>query len=187
MDRRQRKSREAIFQAFTILLAEQDYPQITVQEIVDCADVGRATFYAHFETKDYLLKEYCQELFCHIFDRESDNTHQHRHVFDCEGSKFAFQHLCEHIANNDNGILKLLSSSNNDLFFRYFRNDLRSLIVQHRTLFESAKSKTVPESFWEDYLVSTFIETIKWWIAHGMKESPAEITAYFMHVVDSKA
>ena len=56
MDRRQRKTREAIFSAFTELLSQKDYTQITVGEIIALADVGRATFYAHFETKDYLLK-----------------------------------------------------------------------------------------------------------------------------------
>jgi AcrR family transcriptional regulator len=59
MDRRQRKSRESIFSAFTDLLSEKDFTQITVGEIIERADVGRATFYAHFETKDYLLIELC--------------------------------------------------------------------------------------------------------------------------------
>ena len=47
----------SIFNAFTALLSEKDFNQITVGEIIDGADVGRATFYAHFETKDFLLKE----------------------------------------------------------------------------------------------------------------------------------
>ena len=56
MDRRQRKSRQAIFRAFTELLKKENYSKITVQQIIDLADVGRTTFYTHFETKDALLR-----------------------------------------------------------------------------------------------------------------------------------
>ena len=63
MDRRQRKTREAIFKAFTELLSRKNFDQMTVGEIIESADIGRATFYSHFETKDYLLEEFCKELF----------------------------------------------------------------------------------------------------------------------------
>ena len=41
MDRRQRKTREAIFRAFTELLADKDFARITVGEIIDRADIGK--------------------------------------------------------------------------------------------------------------------------------------------------
>ncbi|MBQ8267307.1 MAG: TetR/AcrR family transcriptional regulator, partial [Clostridia bacterium] len=115
MDRRQRKTREAIFKAFTKLLAKKDFNNITVGEIIERADIGRATFYAHFETKDFLLKELCRELFCHIFDAES-GEHNHRHIFDCDAPDSVFLHLFRHLQKNDNQILDLLSVENNELF-----------------------------------------------------------------------
>ena len=127
MDRRQRKTREAIFGAFTQLLAQKDFSHITVGEIIEQADVGRATFYAHFETKDYLLKAFCEELFCHIFDMETENAHSHKHIFDCEGSPSAFVHLFQHLQRNDQNILLLLSSQNNDLFLSYFKSNKQKL------------------------------------------------------------
>ena len=70
MDRRQKKTREAIFNAFCELLSKKRYEQITVGEIIERADVGRATFYAHFETKDFLLKELCAECGLEKFHTE---------------------------------------------------------------------------------------------------------------------
>ena len=183
MDRRQRKTREAIFGAFTELVSKKDFNQITVGEIIERADIGRATFYAHFETKDFLLKEFCEELFCHIFDTENNDVQGHRHIFDCEGSDSAFLHLFEHLYKNDNNIISLLSSQNNELFLRYFRGNLEVLVESHLAIFESRKNKDIPDSFWKDHIVSTFADTLKWWIANGMKEAPEVITGYFFKVV----
>lgn len=183
MDRRQRKTREAIFKAFTLLLSENDFAQITVGEIIQTADIGRATFYSHFETKDFLLKEFCEELFCHIFDVENKDEYDHRHIFECNGSDSVFLHLIQHLQKNDNNILNLLSSQNNELFLRYFRTNLEKLVETHLGLFESRRDKNLPEPFWKNYIASTFVETIRWWIDNGMKESPELITEYFFSVV----
>lgn len=183
MDRRQRKSREAIFNAFTALLAKKDYSQITVGEIIAAADIGRATFYAHFETKDYLLKAFCEELFCHIFDTQTDTGHDHRHIFRCSGSDSGFLHLFRHLQKNDNNILSLLASQNNELFLNYFRTNLERLIEQNISLFSLEKHRHIPESFWKNHIISTFLGTLKWWIDHGMKESPELITEYFFTAV----
>ena len=183
MDRRQRKTREAIFNAFTELLSKKDFNQITVGEIIEKADVGRATFYAHFETKDFLLKEFCEELFCHIFDSENDINNEHKHIFDCDTSEPVFLHLLQHLQKNDNNILTLLSSRNNELFLRYFRSNLEILVEGHLDLFESQLDEKIPLPFWKNHIVSTLVETIRWWTENGMSESPEVITEYFFAVI----
>ena len=183
MDRRQRKTREAIFKAFTELVSKKDFNSITVGEIIERADIGRATFYAHFETKDFLLKKFCEELFCHIFDTENSKENGHRHIFECDGSDNVFLHLFKHLYKNDNNILALLSCRNNELFLRYFKSNLDILTESQLQVFESRKSKDIPESFWKDHIASTFVDTLKWWIANGMKESPEVITGYFFKIV----
>ena len=178
MDRRQRKTREAIFNAFTELLSTKKFAQITVNEIIEKADIGRATFYAHFETKDFLLKELIEELFCHLFDSTHDNT-EHRHIFSCNAPDSIFLHLLIHLKQNDNHILDLLSCSNNELFLDNFKENLKNLIISETELFENQKAQKLPRDFYINYVASTFVETVKWWIKSGLKETPQTIEDYF--------
>ena len=69
-----------------------------VAEIIDKAKVGRATFYAHFETKDYLLKSLLEELFSHVFSNKSDD----KNIFNCENYDSVILHLFKHFQKNDN-------------------------------------------------------------------------------------
>jgi AcrR family transcriptional regulator len=54
-DRRVARSRRALKEALTDLILERGYEAVTVQDVIDRADVGRSTFYAHFLDKDDLL------------------------------------------------------------------------------------------------------------------------------------
>lgn len=184
MDRRQKKTREAIFTAFSGLLSRKHYHQISVQEIIDAADVGRTTFYAHFETKDDLLKSLCEELFGHIIDTAMGLPHGHYH-YSC-GSKTdsVFLHLVRHLQENDWNILGLLASENNEFFMRYFKNNLRTLIVLQYADKGMLKNARLPEDFLVNFMASTFVETIVWWLAGGMKETPETITEYYLRLIE---
>jgi len=182
MDRRQKKTRNNIFAAFIELLSEKSYSRITVGEIIERADVGRATFYAHFETKDFLLKELCGELFDHIFDAQT-GSEAHARIFHCDAPDSVFLHLFRHLLQNDNNILQLLSGSNNELFLHYFKNNLTRLVWSQLDMFENRKAPELPEDFWVDHITSTLVETVRWWIDNKMKESPEVITRYFLLAV----
>ena len=51
-DRRQRKTKMAIFRSFEDLVMSRRYDDIKVNDIVENADIGRSTFYDHFKSKD---------------------------------------------------------------------------------------------------------------------------------------
>lgn len=184
MDRRQKKTREAIFRAFTALLSEKNFNQISVQEIIDAADIGRTTFYAHFETKDFLLKELCKELFDHIIDSAIGLPHGHNHYSSGSVSDSVFLHLLHHLQENDHNILELLSSQNNEIFLRYFKSNLKELILLQyadKGLFEKSN---LPKDYLVNHISSSFVETVEWWLSQKMKESPEKITEYFLTVIE---
>ena len=185
MDRRQKKTRDAIFRAFTSLLSEKNYNQISVQDIIDTADVGRTTFYAHFETKDYLLKDLCEELFGHIMDTAMGLPHGHYHcACGCETDS-VFLHLLKHLRENDRNILELLSSQNNEIFLRYFKGNLTKLIITQYADKELLKKSRLPEDYLVNHIASAFVETVDWWLSRKMKESPEEMSEYFLGVIES--
>lgn len=182
MDRRQQKTRNAIFTAFTNLLSENSYNKITVQEIIDTANVGRTTFYAHFPTKDDLLQAMCKELFGHIINSAMDCTHTHGLYSDTNAPESVFCHLLHHLQKNDNHILELLSCENNEIFLRYFKNSLNMLI---QTLFVNQSQNTkLPKDFLINHISGSFVEMVLWWIKGRRKQTPEELDQYFRAVIE---
>lgn len=169
MDRRQQKTRAAIFGAFSVLLSKENYNKITVQEIIDQANIGRTTFYTHFETKDDLLKTMCEELFDHVINGAMVIDHP----------EAVFCHLLKHLEANQN-LLTLLSSENNEIFLRYFKKSLNQLMKQQFSL----KDSKLPEDFLINHISSSFVEMVIWWIDTKQRQSAEELDYYFHYIID---
>lgn len=205
MDRRQQKTRAAIISAFTALLAEKSYGKITVQQIIDAANVGRTTFYAHFETKDDLLRTVCEELFAHIVGSASDCGHTHGLYADGSAPESVFCHLLHHLQEDDGNILEILSSESGELFLRYFKDSLNELVRDQVVgrLGEGAPevagssgaqrvsdplgstgAQRVPEDFLVNHVSSSFVEMVLWWLKGGMRQTPEELDGYFRAVIE---
>ena len=184
MDRRQQKTRQAIYNAFTSLLTEKSYNNITVQNIIDEANVGRTTFYAHFETKDDLLKSVCQELFSHIIVTTMDAAHSCGLYSEQDAPHSVFCHLLQHLKKNDNNILSLLSCKSSDLFLQYFKDSMNELIKKQFTLQTSGSNIDIPQDFLINHITGSFVEMVNWWIKGHMKQTPEELDKYFCAVIE---
>jgi len=153
------KTRKAVYKAFAKLLASKPYSAITIQDIIDEADIGRSTFYSHFETKDELLNDMCMEIFDHVFTGtpEKEAGHDFSHSDNLEGELI---HILYHVQDLDSHIKGILSSESGQIFLRFFKDHLTEV-------FEKIIERTpegVPRDYYLNYLVSGFTETMRWWV-----------------------
>ncbi|MFI3258183.1 MAG: TetR/AcrR family transcriptional regulator [Spirochaetales bacterium] len=179
MDRRQQKTRKAIFNAFSNLLAKKKYSAITVQEIIDEADIGRTTFYAHFETKDMLLQTMCSDIFEHIFSEELPAQKE-----TAKNSKTDFElilsHILFHLKYNEVDVRRILKSESEKEFIEYFKVHTESLFSNYVKCLEIK----VPIDFFLNFLVNAFISTATWWIKTKSTLSPDETARHYMSVIN---
>ena len=176
MDRRQRKTREAIFSALSELLETYRYELITVQMIIDEADIGRSTFYAHFDTKDDLLRSLCLDIFHHVF---YEILPKETEKIDRENLELKLGHILFHLKKSTQNLKGILQSESGDQFMRYFKEHLEELFKRYTSVFPS----DVPEDFLLHHLIGSFSETVKWWISEGMKHKPEKVASYFMKLI----
>src|SRR5205809_3882480 len=61
-DRRTQRTRHNLTHAMVELIQEKRFDDITVQNVIERADVGRATFYSHFRDKEDLFEQQWEQF-----------------------------------------------------------------------------------------------------------------------------
>ncbi|MGN0715841.1 MAG: TetR/AcrR family transcriptional regulator, partial [Anaerovoracaceae bacterium] len=196
MDRRQKKTREAVFNAFERLLERRNYDSITVQEIIDEADIGRSTFYAHFETKDALLQALCTDIFDHVFSPALTREATHDFSASSPGLEPRLTHILYHLQEKQPMLQGLLAEETDSLFMKYFRRYLSEMFagcLSAGSDSPAAPDKPVdypqvacPEDFLLHHAVTAFAETVRWWLCseeHNAAYTPEEVAGFYLSVM----
>ena len=173
MDRRQQKTRQAVFDAFALLLERKNYTNITIQDIIDEANIGRSTFYAHFETKDELLKVLCSEIFDHVFAEKKKKKKTHDFSENGNNIKAEITHILYHLQEHMDYLPGILSGESGDIFMSFFMGHLRELFSHAR-----GSGTAVPRDYILNHMVCDFAETVRWW-ARNTAYTPEQISAFF--------
>ncbi len=97
-DRRVQRTRQLLRSALLSLIREKGFEALSVQDIIDRADVGRATFYAHFDNKEDLLLSGFEELKAALRQRQSEA--QSRATSDDDRALAFSHHMFSHAAEH---------------------------------------------------------------------------------------
>ena len=173
-DRRVSKTKIAIYQAFLKLLNDIGYDATTVQDIIDLADVGRSTFYCHYESKELLLDELCRYLFHHLFEREGHFT-----------TEDYLAHIFLHFQKNQDHVTSLLFSKN-DYFLRQLHKELEHHVYPMLADELKEAHTNLPTSYLQHLVVSNFIETLTWWLKKGQDFTYHEVVKFYLDLLNPK-
>lgn len=179
MDRRQQKTRKAIFDALGILLKTKRFETITVQEIIDVANIGRSTFYAHFETKDDLLKAMCTDIFQHIFNSMLPQELENDFSKGSQNLELKLGHILYHLQESKSNLKGILGGESGELFLHFLKQYLYDLFARYKEEF----NPVVPKDFLLQHLAASFAEAVKWWMTEDTKHSPEEVAHFFMLMI----
>jgi AcrR family transcriptional regulator len=178
-DRRVGKTRKAIFTALNELLQEKKFAKITVQEIIDRADIGRATFYAHFPTKDDVLIGYVEGFFESF--SEQLNGHMER---DAVSKRLPVAALFAHVQDNEKTISGIFMSESGtaliERFKRYWLEKIRPIIEAHIPTGQNSK---IPVDILTSHVVNTIIGLIVFWLQDGQRYTPEQMELYFYELI----
>ncbi|WP_435859459.1 TetR/AcrR family transcriptional regulator [Streptomyces tanashiensis] len=175
-DRRVRRTRAALRQALVELVLERGFHAITVEEITERADVGRATFYAHYRDKEDLLVGIVRDL-AEDRDRLLPAVRQaHAEGFTGLPVKYIFEH-----AEQEKPVYQVVLRGEGD--GRALR-EFTDLIRTHAEAAFRARTEQlgvtprIPLEVVARAWTGELIGLLTWWVENDTGYTAAEITAH---------
>jgi AcrR family transcriptional regulator len=176
-DRRVERTEQLIRSAMLSLVKEKGFETLTVQEIIDRANVGRATFYAHFDSKDDLLASGFEDLRAALRARQQDAQARGRSFDDrvLAYSREMFDHANEYcdvfraMAGKKSGaaVQRLLHKLLADLI----RDDVKRTVGNGE--------HAVPSEAMVQFLAGGLMALLVWWLDGKVRMPIAEVNALF--------
>lgn len=167
-DRRVRRTRRLLTEAFVALVLETGYERISVQDILDRADIGRSTFYAHFRDKQALLEACFDDMRDQL--KAALDTMKPDVPTDPSGpASVLFAHAYQH-----RSVYKALcGKQGGTVVHRYLHRLIGDLLRPHLAAADSG----LPADMVAEYYTSATLGLLIWWIDQGFRFGPARMAA----------
>jgi AcrR family transcriptional regulator len=174
-DRRAARTRRVLHEAMISLILRKGYEAMTIQDIIDKADVGRSTFYAHFTGKEDLLRKGFETLRTELeVARQKAAAARDGHGNEELSFSLAlFEHACAHTH-----IYRVIVGSRGAVVAA---NEIRRVLSElvRKDLCATTDRGGVPRELLVRFVVGAFETVMMWLLERKPKTTPAEADKLF--------
>ena len=176
-DRRIMRTRELLQKALIELIGERGYDAITIRDVAGRANVGRTTFYKHYNSKDELFMS-CHEAMLSEFRMSPLHPLSREELLSSEipaAMTFAYHHLEQRRAR----LSPIFQGKDSQLILRQIRDrSAREIETNLRATFGEAK-RIIPLDMLANYLAGAQIALMQWWLEKRRPHTPENLARTF--------
>jgi AcrR family transcriptional regulator len=177
-DRRVRRTRRALQDALLALMTEKGYEAVTVQDIIDRADVGRSTFYTHYTYKDDLLLDCFADLRSIVEQPATTGPAGRRRLLGFSLPMFRHVHEQQRLARvvfGRPGRTPVLEQIE-ELLAGIVRAEIAALPA-------ADPPSRVPQETLVRYVIGAYLSLLEWWLTADPAISPEDMDRIFQILV----
>lgn len=173
-DRRSERTRRLLGEALTSLMLERRYVDLTVQDILDRANIGRSTFYAHFWDKEDLLTSQIEGMFQALIRQMQETPVARDALFPSLG-------LLRHVQDYYRLYLAQVRGGGMDPVLHTFHLRLCAYAEERLRVWGALPDVSVTMT--AQAVVGAFLALLQWWLEHEMPLSPEALDAWYQQLV----
>lgn len=170
-DRRILRTRDQLGDALIALMHEKQFEDITVQDVLDRAGVGRSTFYVHYSDKDDLFVSDMEDFLDNVAGALKRQGADSKRLFPV---REFFAHIRDarelYAAFVKSGKIHEFRALGQGLFARSIEQRLQNAGVRVDSASRSAHAHA---------LAGSLFSLLDWWIDKGMKTEPEDVDVLF--------
>ncbi|WP_010274353.1 TetR/AcrR family transcriptional regulator [Paenibacillus senegalensis] len=171
-DRRVQKTRALLQEALLDLIVEKGYEAVTVQDLSVRANIGRSTFYFHYEDKEKLLLDCIDQLLSFLQEQKPGSD-------EVEGGGIRFRFslaMLQHVQGHRKVYAAVVGKQGTAVLY-HMKQMLQSIIEDEIRQWRGAGVlKELPDGVLVTYILGSFWTLLHWWMEQG--------TPYTAHQLD---
>lgn len=175
IDRRAARTRKALHGALMSLILRKGYEAITIQDIIDAADVGRSTFYGHYTSKEDLLRNGFQILRKELAEAQ-EGARARTNGLRGEPLEFSVA-MFEHAAGYRDVYLALVGGRGGFVAINELRKVLSEFVRRELPAVQS--DGAVPRELAVQFVVGALLTVLSWWLERRPALTPHQAAAMF--------